>query len=93
VAAIATHEQRLAGGFRREARLLLWRCTADRAHLAEAKRLLDDVIAKNPPEHHESMCTNLRVNREILAAWREEFGDEGAAPERASPGESPTRAG
>ena len=59
-------------GFRwlrsREARLLLWKATGDRTHLDEAKRLLGEHLAMNPPEDRESMCENLRVNREILAA-------------------------
>jgi tetratricopeptide (TPR) repeat protein/energy-coupling factor transporter ATP-binding protein EcfA2 len=56
---------------RREARLLLWTATRDLTHLREAKRLLDDLLAKNPPEYHEGMLTNVRVNREIVAAAKE----------------------
>jgi tetratricopeptide (TPR) repeat protein len=54
------------------ARFRLWEATGDRAHLAEAKSLLDDLLAKNPPEYHESMLTNVRVNREIVAACKEQ---------------------
>jgi len=54
----------------------LWLATGDRLHLAEAKRLLDEHLARNPPEYRDSMCRNVRVNREILAAWRQEFGTE-----------------
>ena len=50
----------------------------DRAHLEEAKRLLDETLANVPVEHHEAMLTNLRVNREIMAAWNGESG--GAEP-------------
>ena len=56
-------------------RWLLFRATGDRAHLEEAKRLLDESLANVPEEYHESMLTNLRVNREIMAAWKTEFGD------------------
>ena len=91
LAAFAEHEEHLAAEERRSARLLLWRATADRAHLVEAKRLLDESLACVPEEHHESMCRNLRLNREILASWREEFGDD--ASNGGSPTESPTRAG
>jgi hypothetical protein len=60
----------------REARYLLWRTTGDRAHLEEAKHLLDESLANVPEEYHEAMLTNLRLNREIMAAWQGEFGDE-----------------
>jgi serine/threonine protein kinase/tetratricopeptide (TPR) repeat protein len=52
-------------------RLLLWEATRDRAHLAHAKRLLDDLVAHAPPECRDSMLANVRVNREIVAAARE----------------------
>ena len=47
----------------------------DRAHLVVAKRLLDELLARAPGADRDAMRTNLRVNREILAAWREKFGD------------------
>ena len=50
---------------------LLWQANHDRVHLEQAKSLLDEELAKVPGEFHEAMCTNLRVNREILAAWRD----------------------
>ncbi len=53
-------------------RLLLWEATGDRAHLEKAKRLLDESLANVPEEYHEAMLTNLRVNREITAACREQ---------------------
>jgi len=83
VAAFAEHEERLQAEERREGRYLLFRATGDRVHLEEAKRLLDETLAAVPEEYHESMCRNLRVNREILAAWREEFGDDGSAQSEA----------
>ena len=43
-----------------------------RAHLAEAKRLLDESLSKVPPEYHAAMLTNLRVNRDIMAACKEQ---------------------
>jgi tetratricopeptide (TPR) repeat protein len=51
-------------------RWLLFQATGDRAHLEAAKRLLDAALAKNPPEHHEAMLTNLRLHREIAEAAR-----------------------
>jgi tetratricopeptide (TPR) repeat protein len=52
-------------------RLLLWRSTRDRAHLGEAKRILDEALAKVPAAHHEAMLANVRVNREIVAACKD----------------------
>ena len=72
LAAFTQHEERLDVEERREAQLLLWKATGDRTHLLAAKGLLDEHLALNPPEYHDSMRTNLRVNREILAAWSEE---------------------
>jgi len=51
-------------------RWLLHQATGDHSHLEQAKSLLDEQLAKVPEEFHEAMCTNLRVNRETLAAWR-----------------------
>ena len=59
-----------------EIQWLLWQATRDREHLKAAKRLLDESLAKVPPEYHEAMCSNHRVNREILAAWQEHGGEE-----------------
>jgi len=72
LAAFAEHEERLDAEERRSARFLLWRATGDRTHLEEAKRLLDESLANVPAEYHEAMLTNLRLNREIMAAWRGE---------------------
>jgi len=48
-------------------------------------------LALAPEECHESVCHSVRVDRKILEAWREEFGDDDDAPDDAPPGESPTR--
>ena len=52
-------------------RWLLHQANGDRSHLEEAKRLLDESLSRVPAEYHESMLTNLRVNREIVAEWEE----------------------
>jgi tetratricopeptide (TPR) repeat protein len=93
LSAYTEHVERLSPGERQSARYLLFRATGDRTHLEEAKRLLDELLAKNPPEYHGSMCQNIGVHREILAAWREEFGEDDDSSGGASPTESPTRAG
>jgi serine/threonine protein kinase/tetratricopeptide (TPR) repeat protein len=94
LAAYAEHEERLDAGDRRSARLLLFRATGDRVHLEEAKRLLDDALSKVPEDYHDSMCQNVRVNREILEAWKAELGDGVSDDDDPSPPtESITRAG
>ena len=75
LAAFTEHDERLSAEERREARWLLFRATGDRTHLEEAKRLLDESLANVTDEDRERMCRNLRLNREIMAAWRAEFGD------------------
>lgn len=52
----------------------LWLATRDREHLAATKRMLDSGLAKIPAEHHAAMLSNVRLNREIMAAWRAEGG-------------------
>ncbi len=52
-------------------RWLLHQATGERVYLEQAKRLLDEQLAKVPEEYHDAMCTNLRVHREILAAWQQ----------------------
>ncbi len=77
-AALAAHEGRLELAGKMEADFLLWRASRDCAHLAEAKRLLDFLVEHAPADCRESMLTNVRLHREILAAWQAESG---AAPE------------
>jgi len=93
VAAYTEHEERLKAEQRREARLLLFRATGDRAHLEEARRLLDEALSKVPEHYHESMCQNLRVNREILAAWPGESEEKPDDDDEPGGTESITRAG
>ena len=68
LASFTANEGRLDVDERLAARWLLWKATGDRAHLVEAKRLLDEALSKVPAEHHESMLTNVRLHREIAAA-------------------------
>ena len=69
LAALAAHGGSAEAGTRLEARFMLWQATHDRVHLAEAKRLLDFMVDHAPPECRESMTTNIRLHREIAAAW------------------------
>ncbi len=71
LAAFTEHEDRLSAAERLVARHLLWKATGDRAHLEEAKRLLDESVAHVDEETRQSMLTNLRLNREIMAACKE----------------------
>ena len=59
-----------------EIQWLLWQATSDREHLKAAKRMLDEQLAKVPTEYHAAMCTTVRVNRDILAAWQAHGGEE-----------------
>ncbi|MCE9637759.1 MAG: hypothetical protein K8T90_18825, partial [Planctomycetes bacterium] len=72
VSAFTAHQGELRLDECREARLLLWRATGDRTHISEAKRLLDEALAKVPAEYHAAMLANVRVNREIAAAAEEQ---------------------
>jgi tetratricopeptide (TPR) repeat protein len=74
ITVLHAQEDRLEADERREARCLLWRATGDRAHIEEAKRLLDMEVASVDEEARASMLTNLRLNREIVAAWTEHRG-------------------
>jgi len=47
----------------------LWETTKDPAHLDEAKRLLDHALSLASEEHRKTMLANVRLNREIAAAW------------------------
>jgi tetratricopeptide (TPR) repeat protein len=67
----AEHGERVAVRIRVEARFLHFRATGDRAHLAEAKQLLDFLIEHAPPDCRESMLANVRLHREIAAAAKE----------------------
>ena len=95
LARFTEHEERLGARERREARFLLWSVSRDRTHLEDAKRLMDESLSGVPDEYRDPMRIRLRVNREILAAWREEFGDTDAPrdDDGSTPTESPTRAG
>jgi tetratricopeptide (TPR) repeat protein len=70
LAAWTEHAERLEADERREARLLLFRATGDRAHLVEAKRLVDEAVAHVDEETRGLMLTKRRVNREIAEACR-----------------------
>ena len=69
--AFTENEDRLDAEERLAARYLLWKATGDRAHLEEAKRLLDESVAHVDDAMRASMLMNLRGNREIMAAWEE----------------------
>jgi len=74
LSAFTASAEQLSVEERLEARWLLFRATGDRAQLEEAKRLLDEAVANVDEETRESMLTNLRLNREITAAWADHRG-------------------
>ena len=65
------HENCLGSVAKMESRFLLWRATKDTEHLAQAKRLLDNLVEHAPENCHESMLQNVRLYREIMEAWAE----------------------
>ncbi len=71
LAALATHGDRVEVRTLMESRFVLWQATREPSHLAEAKRLLDFLVEHAPPECRESMLTNVRLHREIVAAARD----------------------
>jgi len=74
VAAFVACEARVGVREAMEARHLLWQATHDLAHLGEAKRLLDHLVAHAPLECRDSMLANVRLHREIAAAAKEHLG-------------------
>jgi tetratricopeptide (TPR) repeat protein len=69
--ALAVDGHRVPVLCRMEARFLLWRATADRDNLVEARRLLDHLVAHAPPECRESMLSNVVLHRQIAEAAKE----------------------
>jgi serine/threonine protein kinase/tetratricopeptide (TPR) repeat protein len=72
LADLAACGERVGLRTRMQVGFVLWQATHDRALLVEAKRLLDFLVDHAPPEFRESMTTNVRLHREILAACREQ---------------------
>ena len=66
----AANETRLTQGERCHALWLLWKAGADRARLAEAKRLLDESVSHLSAEDREAALANVHLHREIVAATR-----------------------
>jgi hypothetical protein len=54
-----------------EARFRLHEVTGERAHLEEAKRLLDFAVEHTPEAYRETMTANVPLHREIAEAWAE----------------------
>jgi tetratricopeptide (TPR) repeat protein len=70
LATLAAHGDTIPHFTRMEALHRLWTVTGDRAHLDEARRLLDFAVAHAPESHRESMCERVTLFREILAATK-----------------------
>ncbi|MHC4504827.1 MAG: tetratricopeptide repeat protein, partial [Planctomycetota bacterium] len=78
LAALEEHEQRVPHDTKTECRYRLWELAEDKAHLAEAKRLLDFAVEQSPDEYRDSMIENVPLHRDIMRAW-EGHGGEGAS--------------
>ena len=74
--AFRENESGLNAEDRREARWLLWKATADNKHLSHAKQLVEESVTGVPDDVRTSMLRNLRLHRDITAAW-EEYGKAG----------------
>jgi hypothetical protein len=68
---LAAHDGRIEHLQKMEARLVLWQLTKDRAHVVEAKRLLDHLVAHAPAEFQGTMVGRVALYREIAAAAKE----------------------
>jgi tetratricopeptide (TPR) repeat protein len=71
VRAFASAEGAMSFSTRMDVNFVLWKATRDAARLAEAKRLLDHLVAHAPAEDRVSMIENVPLHREIAAAARE----------------------
>jgi len=71
LALLEEHEEGLSDAGRMDARFRLWELTKDKAHLAEAKRLLDFAVEHSPEEYRTSMIENVPLHRDIMRAWEE----------------------
>jgi len=90
--AFAEHADLIEVRAKMESGLRLYEATSSRAYLEEAKRLLDAAVANVSDDVREAMMENLRVNREIMAAWNAER-DGGEAGDEPPGTESVTRVG
>jgi serine/threonine protein kinase/tetratricopeptide (TPR) repeat protein len=75
LASFAANESRMMLRERMEARWLLARVTGDASHAAEARRLLDQLVANAPPECREAMVRDVPLHRAVA--------ESGDAPEGA----------
>ena len=64
-AALAANDGRIMIRERLEAHWLLGRVTGDPAHLAQARRLLDHLVANAPPECRTAMVRNVPLHRAV----------------------------
>ncbi len=74
----------LRGHDRPFAKLLLFRATGERRHLADAKRLLDDTWEGLDDSARAAALDNAYTSRQIMAAWRDELGEESETPDEAA---------
>ncbi len=54
-----------------DARFRLWELTKDKAHLAEAQRLLMDAHEHVSEKYRDTMLQNVPLHRDIMKAWEE----------------------
>jgi len=71
---LSWHEGRMNHEARMESHFVLWDSTADRAHLAQAHRLLAAMRDHAAATYRDSMIDNVPLHRRIAAAWEQRAG-------------------
>jgi serine/threonine protein kinase/tetratricopeptide (TPR) repeat protein len=74
VAALSNLDLRAHHTWRVYVHYRIWELTEDRAHLDEAKRLLDLAVEHAPEDCRISMIENVPLHRDIVRAWEEQAG-------------------
>jgi len=74
LAAFAEYGERAGHLEKLEARYRLWELTGDKAHLAEAHRLLEELRDHAPTGVQVSMIETVAMRQDIVKTWVEEFG-------------------
>jgi hypothetical protein len=77
LSAAEEYGSRLSNPARMETRFRLWLATKDKAHLAEAHRLLCFARDHAPEDCRDSMIENVPLHRDIMKAWEEQGAGDG----------------
>jgi tetratricopeptide (TPR) repeat protein len=67
--ALEEYGERVDHAIAMDSRFRLWELTGQRVHLSEAHRLLCHLRDHAPKEYRKTMIANVRLHRDIMAAW------------------------